>query len=681
LSIGALFSLACWAADEGLDQKKPAAKMPAADTKPPPVEFTLSLEQLMNIQVTSVSKTPEKARQAAAAVYVITGEDIRRSGATSIAEALRMAPGLEVARLTGNRWAISSRGFNDILTNKLLVLIDGRSVYSPLFAGVFWGVQDTLLEDIERIEVVRGPGATLWGANAVNGVINVITKSAKDTQGGLVSAGGGTEELGFGAVRYGGKIGQNVAIRGYVKYFDRDDQALANGKDAFDEWQMGRGGFRLDWDAAPDDRVMFQGDAYAGSAGEAAQAGFLTPPFSRQMTGHGDIAGGDVLGRWTHTFTPSSSMQMQLYYDRTDREDVGVVHRELCDTVDFDFQHQFSLGERQKVVWGAGYRLVADSVDPGALASFNPASRTTNLFSAFVQDEISLLKDKLALTVGSKFEHNDFSGFEIQPSARLLWTPQAHHTIWASVSRAVRCPARADQDLRAKVTALPPGAIAPGSPVALVSLFGDKDFKSEQLLAYELGYRVQPHSKLSLDFAGFYNVYDDLATREDGAPFPERIPAPPHLVVPRTLANKMDGQNCGGEAVVTWQAQKWWRLSANYSFLSMHLHPDRGSTNTLAENAERESPRNQVMLRSLMDLPRNVALDVALRYVDRLPAIHVPAYIEGDVRVGWKPTKKLELSLVGQNLFDNQHPEFHRDPTFPSTEVQRSVYLKVMFKF
>lgn len=684
-----LFSFACWAGDDGKDlqaEQKPAPDKPATDKKPPSAgEFKsllpLSLEELINIQVTSVSKTPEKAREAPAAIHVITGEDIRRSGATSIPEALRMVPGMNVARLTAKQWAVSSRGFNDVFANKLLVLIDGRSVYSPLFAGVFWEQQDTLLEDIERIEVIRGPGATLWGANAVNGVINVITKSARDTQGGLVTAGAGTEEVGFGGVRYGGKPAKNIAIRGYAKYFERDDQALAHGKDAADEWRMGRGGFRLDWDASPDDLATFQGDIYSGSVGETTQTALLAPPFSRKNTGDNNIAGGNVLARWSHVFSKSSNMQLQAYYERTDREDVGIIRHESTDIVDLDFQHQFAWGERQKVVWGAGYRLASDSIEPGALASFNPASRTTNLFNLFVQDEIALLKDKLALTLGSKFEHNDYSGFEIQPSARLLWTPHRRHTVWASVSRAVRSPSRSDQDVRANVAALPPGALGPGSPLAVVSVFGDRDFKSEELIAYELGYRVQPHRNLSLDFAGFVNTYDSLQTFERGAPFPEGSPAPPHLVIPTIRSNKMTGETCGGEAVATWQAQKWWRLSGTYSFLSMQLHTDPGSTDAAAEAPEGQSPRNQFMLRSLMDLPHNIELDCTLRYVDRLPDIKVPSYLEADVRVGWKPTKKLELSIVGQNLFDNQHPEFNRGAVFPSTEVQRSAYFKLTLKF
>jgi iron complex outermembrane receptor protein len=674
LLFGLLLTVSSWAGEPEAKQPPPPAPKPRSGAD----LLNLSLEQLMDLKITSVSKTPERAVEAPAALFVITQEDIRRSGALSIAEALRMAPGLQVARLNANEWAISSRGFNDFVANKLLVLMDGRSLYNPLFSGTLWDVQDTMLEDIERIEVIRGPGATLWGSNAVNGVINVITKSAKDTQGGLVSAGAGTEERGFGSVRYGAQPKKNVYIRGYVKYFDRDDQALPGNRDGADDWRQGRGGFRLDWDATKNDLVTFQGDAYKGKSGDAVTVPDLSV-ISRLATADTEVSGCNVIGRWSHKFSETSDMKLQMYYDRTDRDFVATTD-EIRNTFDLDFQHQFAWGKRQTIVWGAGFRVTSDDTRRGDTAEWVPDDRTTRLSNAFVQDEITVLEKKLFITLGTKLEHNDFTGLEVQPSARLLWTPHKNHTVWASSARAVRIPNRADDDVIFNASALPAGALGPGTPPAFVQIRGDKAAKSEELLAHEIGYRVRPHPKLSLDLTGFLNMYDNLTTGEPRTPFLDADPIP-HLNVPIVTDNRARGETYGGEAVATWQALKWWRLIGTYSYLNMQIH-SKNSLSPAAENAEGNSPQNQAMLRSLMDLPRHVQLDFALRYVDSLPARDVHAYVTGDVRVGWRATDKLDISAVGQNLFDSQHPEWH--PTGVQsrpTEVQRGFYLKATFKF
>lgn len=672
-----------------------AADLKASSTAP---DFaSLSLEELMNYPVTSVSKKEEKLSEAAAAIHVITQEDIRRSGVTSIPEALRLAPGMQVARLDSHTWAISARGFNDIFANKLLVLLDGRSVYTPLFSGVFWEIQDTLLEDIERIEVIRGPGATLWGANAVNGVINIITKRAKDTQGFLITGGGGTEERGFGGVRYGTKLSDNAFLRVYGKYFNRDESVLPNGDDAGDAWQMGQGGFRIDWDASENNLLTFQGDVYGGKLEQTLTRLSPIPPFTpNNVHGRSDEAGGNLLGRWTHEFAADSRMALQTYYDRTFRDSANF--KEDRDAFDVDFQHRFALGHRQDIVWGLGYRLTTDKVreTDNFDVSLDPPSRTTHLFSSFVQDEITLVKERLNLTLGSKFEHNDFTGFEYQPSGRLVWTPHKRHTFWGAISRAVRTPSRAEDDIRLNQRPVfpanaffPPNALfpgSPGSPPAVTSIFGDRNFDSEKLMAYEFGYRVQPHKRLSVDLALFYNEYDDLRTLEPGTPFFRFLPShpgvpPPHIAF--VVGNRMSGETYGVEIAPAWQMTDWWRWRVSYTFLEMHLHTDGSSGDTTTEQGiEGSNPHHQLTLSSSIDFPHDVTLDWAVRYVDQLPARMIDSYVVMDVRLAWRPIKNLELSIVGQNLLDDRHPE--SAPSFIATqptEVQHSVYGKITWRF
>jgi iron complex outermembrane receptor protein len=627
----------------------------------------------MAIPVTTVSRTPQPFSQSAAAISVITHDDIRRSGATSIPEALRLVPGLEVARVDSHQWAISSRGFNDVFANKLLVMIDGRSVYTPLFSGVFWDAQDTLMEDIDRIEVIRGPGASLWGANAVNGVINIITKSAKDTQGFLVSAGGGTEERGFGSFRYGGKINDETFFRIYGKYFDRDSSAMLGGDDAHDAWQMGRGGFRLDWQPGDPNLVTLQGEVYGGELDQLLRRVEPVAPYNFFLDEDTfAISGGNVLGRWTHTISENSNFSLQSYYDRTYRD--TAIFREDRDTYDIDFQHRFPIGERQNIIWGAGYRNTGDDVRNSFDISLDPESRRLQLFSAFVQDEIPLVESNLVFTIGSKFEHNDFTGFEVQPSARLLWTPHEKHTLWASVSRAVRTPSRAEADVRLNVQ---PGP-APGS---LVSLIGDDSFDSEELIAYELGYRVQPTKRLSFDLALFYNDYQNIRGLHTGSPFMENSPTP-HVVIPMFAANNLKGETYGSELSANWQMLDNWRWTANYTFLQQAIHTKGAPDHTTEREIEGSSPHHQFSLLSRIDLPFHLQFDADVRYVDALPAQGVDSYVTMDARIGWQATTNLEFSIVGQNLLDNRHLEFK--PTLiatETTEVERGVYGKVTWRF
>ncbi len=634
----------------------------------------LTIEQLADLEVTTVSKKPEKLADAAAAVFVISGDDIRRGGFTSIAEALRLVPGLEVAHIDANKWAISSRGFNAWFANKLLVLMDGRSVYTPLFSGVYWDVQDTLLEDIDRIEVIRGPGATLWGANAVNGVINIITKKAQDTQGGLITAGGGNLEQGFGAARYGGKIGKHAWYRGYAKYFNRASFEDIHGNDADDDWDAGRAGFRLDWDRSAKDALTLQGDIYTGNSGTTSlTTGSIVP---RTFADNADLSGGNLLGRWTHILTDTSDLSLQAYYDRTVRN--MQVMSEDRDTVDIDFQHTFRLGGRQQVIWGLGYRMTRDDITNSETIFFDPDSRTENLFSGFIQDKIVLIPDKLDLTVGSKFEHNDYSGFEIQPSARLRWTPVENHTLWAAVSRAVRTPSRADRDANIKL-----GAFRTGPTVNALMIRGNSAFDSEEVIAYEAGYRLVPMARLSLDFASFYNVYRDLRTTVPGMPIPPftAFPPPAARVLPQNIVNKFHEDAYGAEIASNLQLADWWKLSLGYTWINLHLFADAAEKGLDLELNEGGTPRNQFSAGSYLDLPGNLQFDTLLFFVDDLPDLNVPSYTRVDVRLGWQPLKHLAFSLKLENLLDNRHPEYTDTQGIRSTEVPRSIYGKITWRF
>ena len=653
----------------------------AQNSRNVPDVTAMSMEDLMNLQVTSVSKRTQKVADAAAAIFVITQEDIRRSGATSIPEALRLVPGLEVARIDQNKWAIGSRGFNGRFDNKLLVLIDGRSVYTPLFSGVYWNVEDVMLEDVDRIEVIRGPGATLWGANAVDGVINVITRKAKATQSAVVTAGGGTEERAAGGVRYGGKLGDNTYYRAYTKYFDWGPSVYPSGMTAHDGWDSLRGGFRADWTPAGANSLTLQGDVYRTRFDETLTTASLSAPYSNTFPNDGQYTGGNILGRWNHT-SERSSMSLQMYYDNTTISDHSLFgdHQNI---LDIDFQHGFHVGDSQQFVWGLGYRSIHDKNNPSFTVSLQPNQVTLNQFSTFLQDEISLVDNRLQITLGSKFERNEFTGFEIEPNARLLWNLTPNQSIWTAVSRAVRTPALTEEGLRLNSQVIPPGTPANPTPFpAVVAVFGSHQFNSEDLLAYELGYRVQVTSTLSLDVATFYNNYSNLRTAEPGAPFVEGSPAPTDIVIPFVAGNKMSGGTYGVELFADWKVVPKWRLVGSYSYLQMDIHKNADSQDPTPDLPNGSSPRHQWYLRSSVDLPKHFEQDTTLRFVDQLPSLNVPSYYSLDAHLGWRPVSRLELSIGGQNLLNNWHFEFMPDFVNTSpTVVKRSIFGSITFKF
>jgi iron complex outermembrane recepter protein len=650
--------------------------MPAWSQQDPADLAQQSVEDLMNVEVTSASKKEQKMSQVAAAMFVITPEDIRRSGATNIPDLLRMVPGLDVAQINSNTWAISARGFNHELGDKLLVLIDGRTVYSPTNAGVTWDVQDVPLEDIDRIEVIRGPGGTVWGANAVNGVINIITKKAGDTPGAMLTAGGGTEERAFGTAQYEGKLPGDFSYRVFSKYLNSGNTPdLAEGDNSHDAWNLLHGGFRVDGNLSAVDSLTFQGDIYSGKEGAEIVHTTLNPPGNEDVVRSAYLEGGNVLGRWNHTFSNGSDATVQLYVDRNGRW--GPESNEVGNTVDFDFQHRLALGLRHDLIWGLGYRVGDDRTAGTIDLAYLPSAKTLHTFSSFVQDEIALLPSRLWLTLGTKLEHNDYTGFELSPSARLAWAQSDRQTFWAAVSRANRTPSRLDTASDIALAAFP---ASDGSTQEVV-LFGNPLQKSEHVIAYELGYRAMPSKSLSLDIATFFNSYTNLRTQDSGTPFLDASSG--IWIIPITWGNEMHGTTYGAELSVDWKVSKRWTLSPGYSFLEMHLHPDAGSTDTVsAPDVQGSNPQHQAQFRSHLDLRRGFSLDTNVYFVSSLPAQAIPAYTRVDLQLGWRLGEGLNFNLVGQNLLQDHHPESNDILTIVNaSQAKRSVFARLIKQF
>lgn len=638
---------------------------------PAPDLGDLSVEALTEIKVMSVSKHSEPLSGAPAAIYVVSEEDIRRQGFTTIADSLRYVPGLQVAQINSHSWGVTARGFNGEYSTKLLVLMDGRSVYTPLFAGVYWDVQDTILEDLQQIEVIRGPGAALWGANAVNGVINITTKSAQETQGWLVSGGGGTEERGFGGARYGGKFGSEGYFRVYGSYKNRDDSLYPTGADGDDDWQVGRGGFRIDWGSLENDLFTLQGDVYAGEEAWQFQEAVAAAPFVQTISDDFNFSGANMLGRWTKQLEGGSELKVQSYYDHTERE--SNLPKERRDVFDVEAQHHILLNDWNDVIWGMGYRWTADAIENSYASSFIPPQRRTSLFNIFAQDELTLVEDHLRLTLGARLEHNDFTGFECQPSVRLAWTPVEETTVWTSVSRAVRTPSRAEEDIRINRPASDP----PDGSV--YSVLGNNNGESEVLIAYELGYRTLLTPRFSYDVVAFFHDYSELRSLEVG-PTPVDPPVP---VLTLYTGNKLKGSAYGAELASDWLMLDWWRWRGAYTFYRLELEPtDGGADINTVLLLEGNTPRHQFSLRAQMDLAENVDFDLGLRFVDELENPSIPAYTTVDARIAWRPQPNLELSLVGLNLIEPAHPEFAATQVSTGQrEVQRSVYGKITWRF
>jgi iron complex outermembrane receptor protein len=633
----------------------------------------LDLQTLMDMEVnvTSVAKKPMRLADSPAAVTVITQEDIRRLGISRLPELLRIVPGLDVSRISANTWAISARGFNRQYANKLLVLIDGRSVFTPSFAGVFWDVQDLMIEDIERIEVIRGPGATLWGANAVNGVINITTKAALDTQGGLLASEAGTQTQPAISARYGGALSQDTHYRAYVKYVNDEPFRRQDGQDAPDASHSLRAGFRGDWNRTPEDLFTLQGEGYRAREGESVRQPLLTPPFGQMLDRRDTQDGANLIGRWTRTRAGGSYTSLQAYVDHF-HQGVGEAVEDR-DTVDVQWEHRLAPGVRHDLIWGLGYRFTADEFTQTPLATWSPTSRHLNLYTTFVQDEIVVVPRRLAVTIGSKLEHNDFTGFELQPSVRLSWTLQERHTVWASIAHAISTPSRLERDARVTRSVSQP---SPQSPVVEVALLGEPALQSERLNAYELGYRLEASPDLSFDLAVFFNQYGGVTRPVPGDT--ELVLAPiPHVVATQKWANTVHGNTHGGEASLQWQPLDRWRVTAAYSYLTMDVYD-------LLDGA---SPSQQASVRSYINLPHHVEINTAVYYVDRIDALiglestPIPAYVRLDTGLTWRPRAGLEWGLWGQNLLQSRHPENTSFSTNLITEVPRAFLARATWQF
>jgi len=636
-----------------------------------------SLEDLMNIQVVSVSKTEQKLSGTASAVFVITQEDIRRSGATNIPDLLRMVPGMDVAQINSNTWAIGTRGFNGRFANELLVLVDGRSVYTPTFGGVFWDTLDFPLEDIDRIEVIRGPGGSIWGANAVNGVVNIITKKASETHGGLIVAGGGNVNQGFETTQYGGEVGKSIDYRVYTKYFNNGHFPDPTGQDGGDGWHMLQGGFRTDSALSPKDTLMFQGNIY--SSREDTPTNTLpsitsAAPVSIELAIN--VAGGFLQGVWTHTYSPRSDTSLQVSYDRYERDDqLG----EARGTLDLDFKHHIAQGARQNFVWGLTYRDSNSRSDGNLFISLTPADLNTQLFGAFIQDEIAIVPDRLYLTAGTKLEHNYYTGFNLMPSARAVWTPSPSQALWAAISDAVRSPSALDAGFRVNFGSF----TEQDGTLAVPALIGNPHIDDESLIAYELGYRRTFRDRLSIDFAAYYNDYGHQETTEPAAPFFENTPPPPHLVLPLTYENLMHGETHGFELAANWKVTSRWTLSPGYAFEQIHMHLSPASQDTTSvAGAEGSSPVHSAQLRSRVTLSKGLSWDTSVYFVDRLADPSVPSYTRVDTQLAWQLGEGVGLSLVGQNLARDRHEEFvDLTGSVRSTLVKRSAYVKLSWQF
>ena len=687
--------------------------------------MALSLEELISLEipdVTSVSRKKQRLMDSAAAIYVITDEDIKRTGVTSIPDALRMVPGMQVAKLNGNTWSISTRGFNYIFANKLLVLIDGRTVYSPLFSGVNWDVQDTLMEDIDRIEVIRGPGAALWGANAVNGVINVITKEAADTQGTSLTVGGGNEEKAFGSWRHGGQFGETGFYKVYAKAFERDGLANSDGSDAADDWNMRRAGFKTEWKPSFNSDLTVQGDLYEGTTRPSLMTYKYNPaaPTSEAPPMNDvprDQRGGNLIAFWKRTLNEAHDFSLRAVYDNYQNFDYRITEKR--DTVDLEFQHYSQPFQGHDLIWGLGYRgtwyELSDTnhivlVDENG----NPKDKRFDaLYSFFIQDDITL-NSQWNLALSSRFEHNNFTGKEIQPNARLTWKPAENRTFWASVSRAVKTPSISETSITSRgITFINQDSIALvenlTSPPAILAISGNKDLESEKLTAFEIGYREQFNDIFRVDATAFFNKYDNLIAYIDtgigSCPFSDtyiellpifggypacslgRVNGLPVVEYSTTFSNKLEAKTYGFEISADWQVKDWWKLHGNYSWLGVDVTSPNDPVNQLylkenEELIENLSANHTANVRSSMNLPNNWHFDFWVRYMDNLRDAGVGAHTALDLRLAKKIGNNLELSLVGQNLFKDQRKEF--DEIFSglgSTQTQESWYAQIRWQY
>ncbi|HYR89236.1 MAG TPA: TonB-dependent receptor [Terriglobia bacterium] len=632
---------------------------------------TISLENLMNVKVSTVTRHLEELRNTPAAVYVITQEDIRRSGATDIAELLRTVPGVDIAQINPGTWALSVRGFANEYATKLMVLVDGRSVYDPTFSGVYWRLQNLVLEDIERIEVIRGPGATMWGANAVNGVISITTKKAADTQGSLFVADAGSNRPGEGSLRFGGAIGKNAFYRVFGRQTTRSNSSTISGADGGGSWNQTDAGLRLDWSLSTADSVTFEAGSYRGVSDSRQNVLTSLSPVTYQRAGITSHAGGHVQVQWSRSLGDNSNLKFQFYYDRRHLGGWGGKDLQI---LDFDLQHNFKIDARHNVMWGAGRRETSDTFPYTLAFSLTPNSKRYGLWSAFVQDEITVVPDKLQLTAGTKIERSTFTGYNIQPMIRLSWTPTARQSAWLSVSHAVRTANRVERGMHVNLSAFPLG-----DATGILALFGQENTRSEGLVAYEAGYRYQANRKLWLDLTTFENIYDHASSVEVGRTFLETQANPPLLYQPLFFGNDVKGVTRGIELATNYKVNSLLSFKGGYSVFHSHLHSNGNPAVFSSDGAPRTSAANQVYVGSFLTLPKSFEISGHSYFVGSRPAYKVPGYTRVDLNLAWKRIENIELAVVGQNLLGS-HIEFG-DLATPANAINRSIYGKITWKF
>ena len=637
---------------------------------------TLTLQQLGEVKVTTATRGPAEMRKSPAAVYVITGEDIQRAGVSTIPEALRLAPGVEVARINSNRWSVGIRGFGSRLSRDVLVLIDGRTVYTTLLAGTYWEVQNLMIQDIDRIEIIRGPGATIWGPNAVNGVINIITKPATETHGALVSVAGGNVDQGMVNARYGGGNGRGLDYRAYGLAFDRGPEYHIDHNN-YDSWRALQGGFRLDFSKDKRNGLTFQGDIYKEGTGETVTATTYAPPYSQIVRGTGELSGGNILGRWRRMEGENKGFEVQAYFDRTSRSEPNFA--DYRNTFDVDFLDRRPLPGRQQISWGFGARF-SHGHNPTIVSGlfFRPDTRTDHLFTGVFQDEIAVVRDRVSLSLGTKLLKTNYTGLQLQPSARLLWTPTENQSFWAAFTHAVRTPSAAE---RAFYLSGFIGLAATTGVPFFARFNANPDFHSEELNGYELGFRDLVRKTVFLDLALFFNHYGDLFSEDiTGGPFVETDPAPTHILLPAEFGNGLRGTTRGFEFAPEWRPKPFWRLRASYSFLQMEIEKAHNSQDVgSAPVIEGSSPRHQVIAQSGVDFAKKFSFDLACRYVSHLPAQKINSYSTADAQFSWQATRDLRFSVVGRNLLQPYHFEFASDPG-PNVAIKRSVYAEITWQ-
>ncbi|AMO54829.1 hypothetical protein GZ77_24945 [Endozoicomonas montiporae] len=652
--------------------------------------LSLSLEEVMNLKVTSVSRKSQRLMDSAASVYIITQDDIQRSGVTTIPDALRMVPGLQVAQMNSNTWSISARGFNYIFANKLLVMMDGRTIYNPLFSGVNWDVQDTLLQDIDRIEVIKGPGAALWGANAMNGVINIITKSASQTQGNFLQLGAGNQEKAFGSFRHGGQLGDKAYYRAYYKTFHKDGLADQQGNEAFDDWKIDRAGFRVDWQKDSNNEIKVQSELYNGTTRSPLTLldinSIPVKPVSL-LNKSRDQQGGHILAHWTRTLGNNEQFSLKTYFDRYDNDDYRL--KEQRDTFDIESQHRFQWSGQQELIWGLGYRSSWYTLSKMNYVTVNNTSPREELYSAYIQDEITL-SPKWQMTLSARLEHHTSTGYEFQPNARLLWSIDARSSAWAVLSRAVRTPAVTERD---SVNGPISDPRLPQGSYLLIG--GNQKIKSEVLTGFDIGYRRQLNNALSIDLSSYVYQYDDLHSlsftqncpsgstlTSDACLIPgNNPPFSTYALIPALITNGADAKTYGLEIATNWQPTRNWHIKADITLLQVDARSHTGDKNT-ESLIEGLSANQSANIRSFIDLTNNWQLNLWLRHVGKNKAADINSYTTFDMKLAYQWSKGPELSLVGINLFDQQRKEFDENFTgLIATEPQRSWYAQLTWQY